>query len=90
MTELHTFAAASAIASSTLHAAHRRDHDHDGDPDGACHPHNVEVVHLGGQAAMVCHDCRADSGFMPYHEAWQQAHDHRVATAHVPGPATAA
>lgn len=96
MTELHTFATANAIASSTLDAAHRRDHAHAADAANTagtatgCHPHTVEVVHLGGQAAMVCHDCCTDSGFIPYREAWQQACAHRVATADVPGPATAA
>jgi hypothetical protein len=87
MTELHTFAAASAIASCTLEAAHRRDHTHDDTTLAACHPHNVEVVHLGGQAAMICHDCGTDSGFIPYRDAWDLACDHRTTTT---GPATAA
>ena len=61
MNALHTFASASAVASCTLAAAHRRDHDH-GVEVVACHPHVVEVVHLGEHAAMICHDCRTDSG----------------------------
>jgi len=56
MNALHTFATASAVASCTLAAAHRRDHDH-GLEVVACHPHVVEVVHLGERAAMICHDC---------------------------------
>ena len=91
MTELHTFAAASAIASCTLAAAHRRDHSHDG-ADAGCHPHVVEVVHLGDLAVMVCHDCQTDSGFLPYHDAWHLACDHRRDTdaeAAQPSPAAA-
>ena len=80
MTALHTFASASAVASCTLAAAHRRDHDHGVDahtePTG-CHPHAVEVVHLGEQAAMICHDCRSDSGFVPHREAERLAFTHR-------------
>ena len=53
MNALHTFASASAVASCTLAAAHRRDHDH-GVEVVACHPHVVEVVHLGEHAAMIC------------------------------------
>ncbi len=83
MSELHTFAAASAVASCTLEAAHRRDHDHSG-PDTACHPHTVEVVHLGQRAAMVCHDCGTDSGFIVYRDAWHLACDHRRDTAAEP------
>ncbi|MFY9916530.1 MAG: hypothetical protein WAK18_17790 [Nocardioidaceae bacterium] len=83
MTELNTFAAASAVASCTLEAAHRRDHDHSG-PDTGCHPHTVEVVHLGERAAMVCHDCHTDSGFIPHREAWHLACDHRSDTEATP------
>jgi hypothetical protein len=90
MTQIDTFATASAIASCTLDAAHRRDHTHDDAAPAACHPHNVEVVHLGGQAAMVCHDCHTDSGFIAYRDAWHLACDHRLATTTSPGPASAA
>ena len=44
----HQFA---AVAACTVEASHRRDHHH-GD-DGACHPHLVEVVHLGRRAVAV-------------------------------------
>ncbi len=94
MTELHTFAAASAVASCTLEAAHRRDHAHAvdgaydhaaGDPGATpCHPHAVEVVHLGDRAAMVCHDCCTDTGFITYRDAWHLACDHRRDTAAAP------
>ena len=77
MTELLTVAAASAVASCTLTAAHRRDHLHDSDARSDCHPHTVEVVHLGHLAAMVCHDCCSDSGFVPYRDAWKLACAHR-------------
>ncbi len=83
MTELSTFAGASAVASCTLEAAHRRDHDHTGS-DLRCHPHTVEVVHLGDHAAMVCHDCGTDSGFIQYRDAWLLACDHRRDTAAAP------
>ena len=45
-------------------AIHRRDHAL-GVDDECCHPHVVEVVHLGSRAVCVCHDCRLDSGFLP-------------------------
>lgn len=89
MTELHTFAAAGAVASCTLEAAHRRDHSHEG-PDSTCHPHRVEVVHLGDRAAVVCHDCHSDSGFLSYRDAWHLACDHRHDTEHMPAPHSAA
>lgn len=76
MSTLQTFAGASSVASCTLSAAHRRDHTHE-DTSGPCHPHTVEVVHLGEQAAMVCHDCRTDSGFVPHRDAEHQARTHR-------------
>ena len=90
MKALHTFATASAVASCTLAAAHRRDHDHGAEPAveaAACHPHAVEVVHLGEHAAMICHDCRTDSGFLPHREAERMAGAHRLdtdATTHSP------
>jgi hypothetical protein len=68
------------VAACTVMAAHRRDHDHSVDRDG-CHPHAVEVVHLGAQAVMVCHDCRADSGFIAHRDAEQLATLHRHDTA---------
>lgn len=67
------------VAACTVDAVHRRDHDHDGDE--ACHPHWVEVVHLGRRAVAVCHDCRRDSGFLPEREADRLAADHRNETA---------
>jgi hypothetical protein len=79
MNALHTFATASAVASCTLAAAHRRDHNHGVDVV-ACHPHVVEVVHLGEHAAMICHDCRTDSGFLPHREAERMASAHRHET----------
>lgn len=65
------------IAACTIAAAHRRDHEH---PADDCHPHVVEVVHLGPRAACVCHDCRLDSGFLPRHEAEVMAAGHRDLT----------
>lgn len=67
------------VAASTMAAAHRRDHDHRAAPD-TCHPHVVEVVHLGSRAVCVCHDCRLDSGFLPRREAETMAAGHRDLT----------
>jgi len=67
-----------AVAACTVDAAHRRDHHHR--DDEACHPHLIEVVHLGRQAVAVCHDCRRDSGFLPEREADRLAHAHRQET----------
>ena len=67
------------VATSTVAAAHRRDHEHRPDVD-TCHPHVVEVVHLGSQAVCVCHDCRLDTGFLPRREAELTAADHRQVT----------
>jgi hypothetical protein len=66
------------VATCTVDAVHRRDHHHGA--EGACHPHRVEVVHLGRQAVAVCHDCRRDSGFLPEREADRLASAHRRAT----------
>ena len=84
------------VAACTLGAAHRRDHDH-GLTAPVCHPHAVEVVHLGDRAAMVCHDCRCDTGFVPHREAEHLAAEHRLLTCEgmaslteVPGPRRAA
>ena len=68
-----------AVASVTLAAAHRRDHQHPGGE--ACAPHRVQVVHLGGSAAMVCHDCCTDSGFVTAREAELLATRHTRDTA---------
>ncbi len=79
------------VAASTMAATHRRDHDHgdidsgdsgdiDSGTDACCHPHVVEVVHLGTRAACVCHDCRLDSGFLPRHQAEMMAAGHRDLT----------
>ncbi len=69
---------AALVAACTAAAAHRRDHHH-----GAavtCHPHAVEVVHMGRRAVTVCHDCESDSGFLPERAAEAVAHDHRIQT----------
>lgn len=70
------------VAACTTAAAHRRDHDHGLGAD-ACHPHVVEVVHLGGRAVCVCHDCRLDSGFLPRRQAEALAAGHRDLTREV-------
>lgn len=62
------------VAACTVAAAHRRDHHHERARE--CHPHAVEVVHLGHRAVTVCHDCRADSGFVPEREAETLARRH--------------
>ena len=67
------------VAANTVDAAHRRDHQHGGAE--ACHPHLVEVVHLGRRAVTVCHDCHQDSGFLPERDADRLATAHREATA---------
>jgi hypothetical protein len=67
------------IAASTAKATHGRDHDH-ALGGLCCHPHVVEVVYLGRRALTVCHDCRADSGFLPYREAECLAEGHRDQT----------
>jgi hypothetical protein len=66
------------VAACTAEAAHRRDHHHA--PPTTCHPHAVEVVHLGHRAVTVCHDCGADSGFLPEREADAVAQTHRNQT----------
>ena len=76
---LGTTTAVAGIAASTTMAAHRRDHDHRSGTD-SCHPHAVEVVHLGQLAVAVCHDCRADSGFGPERAAERLAQGHRRST----------
>ena len=73
------------VAACTADAVHRRDHHHDGGE--TCHPHRVEVVHLGHRAIAVCHDCGRDSGFLPERDADQLASAHRdetVADGHLP------
>jgi hypothetical protein len=67
-----------AVAACTAAAAHRRDHLHE--PHGECHPHVVEVVHLGALAVAVCHDCGSDSGFVPQREAESISTQHRRST----------
>ena len=69
---------AALVAACTAAAAHRRDHHHPA--GGSCHPHAVEVVHLGHRAVAVCHDCEADSGFLSEREADTVATDHRSQT----------
>jgi hypothetical protein len=69
---------AALVAACTAAAAHRRDHHHAAPV--TCHPHVVEVVHLGHRAVTVCHDCESDCGFMPEREAEAVAHAHRIQT----------
>jgi hypothetical protein len=69
---------AALVAACTAAAAHRRDHHHA--TAEACHPHAVEVVHLGHRAVTVCHDCESDSGFLPEREAEAIADAHRAQT----------
>jgi hypothetical protein len=77
------------VAACTAEAAHGRDHDHG--PDGqCCHPHAVEVVYLGRRALTVCHDCCADSGFLPCREAEGLAEGHREQTLGASVPLTGA
>jgi hypothetical protein len=66
------------VAVCTAAAAHRRDHHHAAAPK--CHPHAVDVVHLGSRALAVCHDCEADSGFLPHRQAEDLARLHRDRT----------
>lgn len=77
--EHHQTSTVADVATSTMAAAHRRDHEH-GRTDETCHPHVVEVVHLGNRAVCVCHDCRLDSGFLPRREAEAMAASHRDVT----------
>jgi hypothetical protein len=67
------------IAACTAAAAHRRDHTHPSDSD-SCHPHAIEVIRLGDRGVAVCHDCGADSGFLPRREAEQMAAHHQRET----------
>ena len=67
------------VAASTVAAVHRRDHHHE-QVQACCHPHAVEVVHLGHRAVTVCHDCEADSGFLPEKAAESLAIRHREQT----------
>ena len=67
------------IAACTVDAVHRRDHHHDSGE--TCHPHLIEVVHLGRRAVAVCHDCGRDSGFIAEGDADRLASAHRQETA---------
>jgi transcriptional regulator of nitric oxide reductase len=67
------------IVRAMLAAVHRRDHAHA--EAGPCHPHSVEVVHLGTASIAVCHDCVFESGFHTVRECERAATDHRLATA---------
>lgn len=71
--------AVSPVAACTAEAVHRRDHDHPGSAQ-ACHPHDVEVVHLGRDALVACHDCGTDTGFVPERDAERLAGEHRKRT----------
>jgi hypothetical protein len=66
------------IIRATLTAVHRRDHEHRSD---CCHPHDVEVVHLGHLAMTVCHDCTYEFGFDDTHTCEREADVHRSVTA---------
>jgi hypothetical protein len=66
------------IIRATLTAVHRRDHAHGSE---SCHPHEVEVVHLGHMAMTVCHDCSYEFGFDDTHSCERVASEHRMATA---------
>jgi hypothetical protein len=84
---MHTYSTvenAALVAACTAAAVHRRDHHHA--LAGTCHPHTVEVVHLGHRAVTVCHDCGSDSGFMPEREAEALAQTHRTQTLHQLAP----
>ena len=74
---LHTVV--NAVAASVAAAAHLRDHRHEMEGSD-CHPHVVEVVNLGSRAVAVCHDCRADSGFLPHRDAERMARAHQQET----------
>jgi len=67
------------VAACTTTAVHGRDHDHMASVQ-LCHPHVVEVIFLGRRALTVCHDCRVDSGFIPFREAERLAEGHRDQT----------
>jgi hypothetical protein len=67
------------VAASTVAAAHRRDHAHD-TVEACCHPHKVEVIGLGRQAVVVCHDCCADTGYLEARAAEGVAAAHRRQT----------
>jgi len=67
------------VAACTVDAVHRRDHHHH-DGEEVCHPHLIEVVHLGRRAIAVCHDCCRDSGFLAEHDADLLASAHRRET----------
>jgi hypothetical protein len=69
---------AALVEACTAAAAHRRDHHHVA--SSSCHPHVVEVVHLGHRAVAVCHDCESDSGFLPERDAEAVAAAHRSGT----------
>lgn len=68
----------SPVAACTVEAIHRRDHHHTGEE--SCHPHTIEVVHLGRRAVVVCHDCQSDSGFLPERDADHAASAHHDET----------
>jgi hypothetical protein len=67
------------VAACTAKAAHGRDHSH-GAGAQCCHPHSVEVIHLGNRALTVCHDCEADTGFLPREQAESVASRHQKQT----------
>lgn len=62
---------------AVLAAVHRRDHAH---ASSCCHPHSVEVVHLGSASIAVCHDRGFESGFHVGRACELAAAEHRVTT----------
>jgi len=73
-----TTTTAEPIVRAMLAAVHRRDHAH---ATSCCHPHSVEVVHLGSASIVVCHDCGFESGFHTIRDCERAAADHRLLTA---------
>ena len=72
-----TTTTAEPIVRAMLAAVHRRDHAH---AESCCHPHSVEVVHLGSASIAVCHDCGFESGFHTIRDCERAAADHRLLT----------
>jgi len=73
--EVMTTHATEPIVRAMLAAVHRRDHEHS---ESKCHPHSVEVVHLGNASIAVCHDCNFESGFHTVRDCERAASEHRL------------
>ena len=65
------------LVRAMLAAVHRRDHAHG---QVCCHPHSVEVIHLGSASIAVCHDCGFESDFHSTRDCQHAADSHRLAT----------